>query len=145
MAFKNEYVPPLEQETSEFFSRAQKTLNVTAERRSKWTVDRERDMALVRVGGGHSSDDFDRENWGFLDRKGEYSINTSLLSKTEITSEEIAITRSFSYVLGPGRVAPDRETISCIKEALREHKDWGVISDYTRCQLTLVDSNGKEI
>ncbi|MDO8892009.1 MAG: hypothetical protein Q7V00_09220 [Sulfurimicrobium sp.] len=83
--------------------------------------------------------------WGFLDHKGKYSINTELLSKSEISPEEIAITRSFSYVIGPGRIAPDTETIACIKEALREHKDYGVISDYKRCQLTLIDSNGKEI
>ncbi|MDO8892010.1 MAG: hypothetical protein Q7V00_09225 [Sulfurimicrobium sp.] len=50
MAFKNEYVLPLEQETSEFFRQTQKTLNAMAERRSKWTVDRERDMVLFRQG-----------------------------------------------------------------------------------------------
>ena len=50
MTFKNEYVPPLEQETSEFFSRAQKILSVMAEKRSKWTLDREREMVLVLKG-----------------------------------------------------------------------------------------------
>lgn len=53
MAFKNEYVPPQEQETSEFLKQAQKTLkHASAELRSTWTVDRERDMVLFRRGGG---------------------------------------------------------------------------------------------
>ena len=49
MAFKNEYVPPLEQETSEFFRKAQRALDVMSERRSKWTVDREQEMVLCKV------------------------------------------------------------------------------------------------
>lgn len=141
MAFKSEYVPPLEQETSEFFRRAQKTLNVMSERRSKWTVDRERDMALVRQGGGHSLDSANEDYWGFIDCKGVYSFTTWLLSESAISSEEIAVTRQ----IGLESSQPDTETIACIKEALREHKDYGVISDYKRCQLTLIDSNGKEI
>ena len=145
MAFKNEYVPPLEQETSEFFSRAQKILNVMAERRSKWTVDRERDMALVRQGKGHSLDSANEDYWGFIDRKGVYSFTTWILSQSEISSEEIAITRQIGFKSGEGLSKPDTETITYIKEALREHKDYGVISDYLRCQLTLIDGNGQEI
>lgn len=76
MAFKNEYVPPLEQETSEFFRRAQKTLNVMAERRSKWTVDREREMALVHEGRGREIEDANHDLWGFIDRKGYYVFST---------------------------------------------------------------------
>ena len=145
MAFKNEYVPPLEQETSEFFRRAQKTLNVTSERRSKWTADRERDMALVREGRGHSLDSANENYWGFIDCKGTYSFTTWLLSESEISSEEISITRQIGFKAWEGVSDPDVETIAFIKEALREHKDYGVISDYKRCQLTLIDSNGKEI
>ncbi|MDO8891693.1 MAG: hypothetical protein Q8N54_01610 [Sulfurimicrobium sp.] len=141
MAFKNEYVLPLEQETSEFFGRAQKALNVTVERRSSWTVDRERDMALARSGGGHSLESEGEDYWSFLDRKGKYSFTTWLLSKTEISREEIAITRQIGLEASP----PDTETIACIKEALREYKDWGISSNYKRAQLTLLDSNGKEI
>ncbi len=146
MAFKNEYVLPLEQETSEFFKQAQKTLkHASAELRSKWTVDRERDMVLFREGGGHSMDDYDREIWSFLDRNGVYSFGTTLLSQSEISSEEIALTRQIGFKSREGLSKPDTETIACIKEALREHKDYGVISDYKRCQLILIDSNGKEI
>jgi len=144
MAFKNEYVPPLEQETSEFLKKAREILRMGFSKYDAWTVDRERDMVLVHLG---FSRDYDgRENWSFLDRKGKYFLGTSLLAKSEISPEDIAITRTFHYVIGGGDIAPDAETIACIKEALREYKDWGVISDYKRCQLTLIDSrNGKEI
>ncbi len=141
MAFKNEYVPPLEQETSEFFRQAQKTLNAMAERRSKWTLDHERDMVLFRSGGGHSMESAGEDYWGFIDRKGKYSFTTWILLESEISSEENAITRQ----IGLESSQPDTETIACIKEALREYKDWGVSSNYKRAQLTLLDSNGKEI
>ena len=52
MAFKNEYVPPLEQETSEFLKKARETLRTGYSKYDAWTVDRERDMVLFRRGGG---------------------------------------------------------------------------------------------
>ena len=144
MAFKNEHVLPLEQETSEFFRKAQKTINVTYEIRSQWTIDRERDMALVHRGGGHSMEDYNEENWSFLDRKGLYYINTERLSQSVISPEEIAITRSIYFMTGGSDIVPDAETIACIKEALHEFKDYGVISDYNRCRLTLIDARTKK-
>ena len=146
MTFKNEYVPPLEQETSEFFSRAQKILSVMAEKRSKWTLDREREMVLVLKGSGHEIENAHRDLWGFIDRKGYYVFGTDRLSKTEVSPEEIAITYKMrGFWQGQRYSSPDTETIACIKEALCERKDWGLLSDYKRCQLTLIDSNGKEI
>jgi hypothetical protein len=102
-------------------------------------------MALARSGGGHSLDSANEDYWSFIDRKGRYSFTTYLRSKSEISSEEIAITRQIGFRMWEGLSKPDIETIACIKEALREHKDYGVISDYKGCQLTLIDSNGKEI
>ena len=146
MAFKNEYVPPLEQEISSFFSRAQKILNVMAEKRSKWTVDREREMLLVLKGSGREIEDANHDLWGFIDRKGYYVFSTDRLSKTEVSLEEIAITYKIrGFWQGAQYSSPDTKTIACIKEALRERKDWGLLSDYKTCQLTLIDSNGKEI
>ena len=52
MAFKNEYVPPLEQETSEFLKKARETLRTGYSKYDAWTVDREKDMVLLFVGGG---------------------------------------------------------------------------------------------
>jgi hypothetical protein len=146
MAFKNEYVPPLEQETSEFLKKAREILHTGYSKYDKWTVDRERDMVLLSRGGGHSIEDHNKEIWSFLDQKGKYFICTERLSQTEISPEEIAITRSFSYMTGGDDIAPDAGTIACVKEALREYKDWGVVSDYQRCQLTLIDARtGREI
>ena len=103
-------------------------------------------MVLSRTGGGHSLDSYNEDYWSFLDQKGEYSITTTLVSKSEISPQEIAITRSFSYSLGSRVIAPDSETVACIKEALTEYKDWGVDSSYKVCKLTLIDSStGKEI
>jgi hypothetical protein len=147
MAFKNEYVPPLEQETSEFFKKAQKTLNVMAEARSKWTVDREREMVLFCSGRGHSLESAGESYWLAIDHKGTYSFTTERLHKHEVSPEEIAIAyRLKHFWVGGGESVPDSSSLASIKEALREYKDWGVISDYKRCQLTLIDAKtGKEI
>lgn len=146
MAFKNEYIPPLEQEISEFLKNARETLRTGYSKYDAWTVDRERDMVLFRRGGGHSMESKDEDYWNFIDRKGKYYICTTLLSKSETAPEELAITRSFHHMTGGGDSVPHIETLGCIKEALSEYKDWGVISDYKRCQLTLIDViTGKEI
>ena len=44
-----------------------------------------------------------------------------------------------NYWVGRGLSAPDAEALAHFKEALREYKDYGVVSDYKRCRLTLVD------
>jgi hypothetical protein len=86
-----------------------------------------------------------QDYWSFITRGGEYCVDTELLSKSEISPKEIAITRSVSF-RGDSSHQPDTGTIAHIKEALREYKDWGVVSDYKRCQLTLIDARtGKEI
>jgi hypothetical protein len=40
MAFKNEYVPPLEQESSGFLKKARETLRTGYSKYDAWTVDR---------------------------------------------------------------------------------------------------------
>lgn len=143
MAFKNEKVLPLEQETSEFFRKAQKTLIVMYERRSTWTIDREREMALVHK--GWSREDPNHDNWSFLDHKGKYSLSSDVLAESVISPEEIAITRSLSYMTSGDNV-PDAETIACIKEALQENsrKFLFNLEHYKRCQLTLIDAITKK-
>jgi len=147
MTFKNEYVPPLEQETSEFFKQAQKSLNVMAEVRSKWTVDRKREMVLLNKPIRRELESANSDLWGFIDTRGYYVFSTERLSKTEVSPEELAITyRLEGFWEGDRYSTPDATSLACIKEALQEYKDWGVISDYRRCQLTLVDGRtGKEI
>jgi len=147
MAFKNEYVLPLEEETSEFLISAQKVLNVMAERRSKWTVDRERDMLLYHEGRGREIEDAKHDLWSFIDRNGYYMFSTDCLTQSEASPEEIAIAYKLkNFWKGERYATPNSKTLISIKEALREYKDWGVISDYKRCQLTLIDVNsGKDI
>ncbi len=144
MAFTNEYVPPVEQESSEFFRQARKTLSVMAEMRSKWTVDREREMALVNEGSGRELESANHNLWSFLDRKGFYVFSTEQLSKIEVSPDEVAISRRLNgFWAGERYSQPDKDTLARIKEALREYNDWGVVSDYKRCQLTLIDSSGR--
>lgn len=93
-------------------------------------------------------EDYNHEHWTFLDCKGMYSVNTILQSKLEISSEEIAITRLFTYVTGGSSIEPDAETITCIKEAMQEYSRSYMfnLEHYKRCRLTLIDGrNGKEI
>jgi hypothetical protein len=95
MAFVNELIPPIEQETSVFARQARKTLNTGHSQFDTWTIDREREMVLFKDGSGHSLDSHDEDWWSFIDKNGRYSVDTKLLSKVEISSEEIAITRRF--------------------------------------------------
>jgi hypothetical protein len=147
MAFKNEFVPLLQQEASEFFRRAQDPLDVMAERRSRWTVDRERRMALALLNTGGMPESAEHDLWAFIDRKGVYWFSTRRLRRAEVSPEEIAITYELQrFILGRGRSVPDSESLQSIKEALSEHKDWGMDSKYERCRLTLIDGRtGKEI
>ena len=148
MVFKNEYIPPMNEEASEFFRKARETLRTGFSKYDAWTVDRERDMALVHRGGGHSPESKDEDYWSFVDRKGYYLCDTTLLSKTQSSPEEIAITQSISFQSGGNLSDPDAETVTCIKDALRERGRWHLLNPeaYKRCQLTLIDANtGKEI
>jgi hypothetical protein len=86
-----------------------------------WTVDREQEMVLFRRGGGHSMESKDEDYWTFIEGKGYYFCDTTLLSKAEVSSEEIAITRSIGFQTGEKLNDPDAETVGCIKEALQEY------------------------
>jgi hypothetical protein len=147
MAFKNEYIPPIEQETSEFFKKARKTLNTGYTTHDMWTADREREMVLFIRGGRKELEDINRDTWRFLDSSGEYRITTECLNKTETTREVIAISYKILGIVKDEKIIkPNSETMARIKDALREQKDWGVISQYKDCQLSLVDgSTGKGI
>jgi hypothetical protein len=145
MAFKNEYIPPIEQEPSEFFKKARKTLNTGYSQFDRWTIDREREMVLFKDGSGHSLESHTEEYWSFLNSQARYACDTNLISKAEISSEEIAITRSIGFRGDPAN-HPDAETLKSIKAALREYKDWGVESNFKSSRLTLLSAaTGEEI
>lgn len=147
MTFKSEYIPPLEQETSEFFKSAREVLRTGYSKYDKWTIDREREMVLLFVASGREPDSYNHDLWRFVDRKGYYSFSTDCLSRQETSLGVLSIT----YALGPFKCVgpfgePDPATLRCIKDALREYKDGEVSSKYKTCELTLVDSrNGMEI
>jgi hypothetical protein len=145
MAFNNEYIPPIEQETSEFAMQARKTLNTGHSQLDRWTIDRELEMVLFKYGSGHSLDSHTEDYWSFINSTDQHSCDTNLISKVEVSSEEIAITRNISFRGDPANY-PDANTLNCIKAALCEYKDWGIKSEYKNCKLTLLSAaTGREI
>jgi hypothetical protein len=114
----------------------------------RWTADRERDMVLFRRAGRYSQEDHSHDYWSFIDRKGRYYLITELLSRVEISAEEIAITRSFIYSRREQADVPDAESIGYIKEALCERGKWHLFNPeaFKHCQLTLIDARtGKKV
>lgn len=133
MAFKNEYVPPLEQETSEFFKRARDILRTGHKKNDAWTVDRERNQVLFYSGGGHEIDDHDEEYWQFLDGGGRYSFTTKEVSYSLISEgspKQIALTRDILSFRGGDQYKglPDDKTLKQIKEAFLVYGRSGIIS-----------------
>ncbi len=149
MAFKNEHVPPLEQEASEFFKKARATLRTGYTNYDRWTVDREREMVLSHLGSGRELESANEDSWTFIDGKGMYRFDTKRLRKDEVSPEELAITYELTgFWAGAGRLTPDAASLRCIKEALREYSRWHLFNPEAlkRCQLTLIDGRtGEEI
>jgi hypothetical protein len=145
MTFKNEYVPPLDQETSEFFRNARETLRTGFSKFDKWTVDRGRDMVLYRRAGGgpeHPKADY----WSFINAEGEHQFQTDQLEKSSVSPDEIAITLSLARH-GDGARFTD-ELLFSIKEALSENKRWHLFDPeaFKQCRLKLIlRSTGQEI
>lgn len=92
MSFKNEFIPPLEQETSAFFKKARETLKTGHSEFDIWTVDREREMVLLHKGSGREVETADEQFWGFLDQNGYCIFDTKKISKSQISSDEISVT-----------------------------------------------------
>lgn len=76
MTFKNEFVPPLEQETSEFLKKAREILRTGHTNYDQWTVDREREMVLFRRGGGDIARRHKMKTTGHFLRQ---TVNTTLI------------------------------------------------------------------
>jgi hypothetical protein len=146
MAFKNEYIPPIEQETSEFLKQARQTLKTGYSKFDNWTVDRQNNRVL---NWSHSGRDFESRNdegWDYIDSTGRYSFGTRLDSKEVLSPQEIAMTRTIYIVWQGSHTAgmPSKETWSHIKQALETTKDSGVRSNYSTCKLTLI-LNGEAV
>jgi hypothetical protein len=138
MTFKNEYLPKPEAETSEFLKRARTTLRIGNSAYDSWTADRDRDAVLVRTGMGHSAESANQDYWRFLDATGIYSFSTDLVSSAVASPTTIQIERviHFTQTASAPRL-PGEDTIALIKQALQEYKDYGVVSRYEHCELTL--------
>lgn len=149
MAFRNEYVPPLEQETSEFLRKVRTILCIGNTRYDRWTVDRDHGMVLIRSGGGHEADSADLDIWDFIDHERHYSFTTECLKKQNRSKEDIAITYELgAFIQGEGYAMPDPETIVRIKDALQEYGRRYLfnLEHYKRCYVTLINRDtGKEI
>jgi hypothetical protein len=149
MAFKNEYVPPLEQETSEFFKKARETLRTGYTNYDRWTVDREREMVLIHEGSGREIESANHDLWAYVDHKGHYVFSTERLSQARVSPEEVAITYRLNGFWGGERYStPDPASLAWIKEAMREYGRWHLFDPeaFKRSQLALIDGRtGKEI
>ncbi len=143
MSFKNEYIPPLEQETSEFLRKARIALNVGFSVHEMWTVDRSNDMVLVRTGAGSQRESANHEYWRFIDSRGTYAFTTGLVSK-QAAGKTVLIERTigFSQLAGLDDT-PDGTTIERIKAALIVYKDSSMMSRYDICELVLKNANGE--
>ena len=147
MSFGSEYIPPIEQETSAFAKNARAVFRLGFSKYERWTIDREREMALVFVTSGREPESYNHDLWLFADRAGYYSFSTDCLSKHEVSTTELSIT----YMLGAfKRVGPYGDpsalTLLGIKEALSEYKDGRIPPKYASCRVRLIDSqDGREI
>ena len=133
MAFKNEYVPPLEQETSEFLKKTREILRTGYSKYDAWTVDRENNRVLFYSGCGHEIDDNDQEYWEFLDGNDFYSFITKKVHHSLVSEgppKKIAITRDILF-FRDGKLykgLPNDQTIQLIKEAFWVYGRSGVVS-----------------
>lgn len=142
MTFKNEYVPPLEEETSAFLKVAREVLNTGHNKYDEWTVDRARKIALFRTGSGRE-DAKGQEYWIFLVSSEKYRITTNLVSKENVSSSQISMTMSFSFAQGNSYGAPNDETVKLLKEALEEHGRWHLFNPKAYDQVDLVLLNAR--
>jgi hypothetical protein len=146
MAFKNEYIPPVEQETSEFCRSARELLRTGYGKFDRWTVDRERKMVLFRRGGGHSMEAHGEDYWSFVTSSGEVCADTELLSSRTAGEGLVEMTRAISFRGDPSK-SPDADTLACIKEALSEYGRWNMFNPegFERCDLKLIDARTKQV
>ncbi len=142
MTLRNEFVPTLEEERSEFFRIARAKFCLGFVPSDKWTVDRSKDRVLLLAGRGHDIDSKDEEYWRYLDETGEYRFMTKLLESWEISKTRVHLKRSIRFNGGFELADPTDIIIQRIQDALTVCKDYGVISRYESCDLELISAKG---
>lgn len=145
MAFKNEYIPPVQQETSEFLKKARETLRTGHKKNDAWTVDRENDRVLFYSGCGHEIDDHDEEYWQYLDANDRYSFTTKRVERKVIAAgppKIIALTRDILHFWGGELYSglPGEQTLQHIREAFQVYGAYCMSSMDEECQHTLLGS-----
>jgi len=143
MAFQNEYVPQPEAEASEFFRAARGKLRLGFSPHDKWTVDRDRDLVLVRTGRGSDIESQNDEYFTFLRQDRTYRVHTTVLESRELDPQRLRIVRKIRFVIAPDLAPPTPEAIELVKEALTAYKDYGVISQHASCVLILKNEKGQ--
>ncbi len=177
MTFRNEYTPPLAQPIeSVVLAKAREFFSLGHSWHSSWTVDYQRESALVHRGSTRNPEGSNEDFWAYMDSKGHYSFTTEELSRSASVSEttqnsstvtrrdywefarnerhalrnaEVIVTYKLrGFYAANGWSVPDLESLSFIKEALRERERRFIfdLEAFAGCQLTLIDSRtGNEI
>jgi hypothetical protein len=149
MAFKNQYVPLLEEQLSDFFQSARESLRQGYSKFDTWTVDYERNVVLVHEGSGHEIEDADFDSWACIDRHGHYVFSTERLSHSQPTLNEVTATYRLVHFFSSERYSvPDMTSLGLVKEALREYirRHLFNLEAFECSRLTLIDGKtGKEI
>lgn len=147
MAFKNEYIPPVDQETSQFLKDARKTLRTGHKKDDDWTVDRENNRVLCLTGRGHDIDTYDEEYWGYIDERKYYSFSTKKINRQLISKEnprKISLTRNIIHFWSgePYCGLPDKQTFMQIKEAFQAYGEFCMESQDEECHHNLLWNGG---
>lgn len=143
MAFENEYVLASETEQSDFFKKARVILQTGHSKFDFWTVDRQREMALVNKGSGHEVESANSTVWGFLDQRGKYFFSTEKLDCNSSSDEINATFKLLGFWKGDDYLQPSPDVIVCIKDALTEYQKIRLfdLNHYKSSRLTLISES----
>ena len=174
MTFKNEYTPLADQPLdSEILTEARTRFRLGHSNYDSWTVDYERESALVHGGSGREPESANQTLWYFMDRKGCYAFTAEEVSRFALVPQESGRTGertpqdfwgfvrqrsnlsraevAIKYKLlgfwgGSGWSEPDDDSLLCIKEALRERQRTFLfdLEAFAGCQLTFVDGRASK-
>ncbi len=147
MPFTNEYILPIEQETSSFLKYARNVLRTGEKKDDAWTVNREKNRVLCRTGRGHEIDTHDEEYWGYIDNQKYYSFSTKKINRQLISREnprKISLTRNIIHFWSgePYCGLPDEQTLMQIKEAFQVHGEFCMESQDEECHHNLLWNGG---
>jgi hypothetical protein len=132
---------------TEFVIDAREKLHLGYSVWDKWTIDHEREMVLVHLGWPRRDpeDDPNECSWEFIDKKGRYRLNATVLLDKEISPGELVATYRINYFsssrLGYGHSTPDDESLAHIKEAIYEYHRYRLFNfnAYPKRHITLID------